>query len=289
MLITWTANANELISIEISASVLIFGKRLPFTSPRVFLTIESCPMPARTANIPRLELSALTGSTEDHVISMADPVCRLHAATAAALLQLRAAALLDGVELLPVSGFRSFEHQLRIWNEKFRGQRPLLSRSGMTLDVRSMPEDARVEAILQWSALPGASRHHWGTDLDVIDRASLPNGESVNLLPEEYSVGGRFFRLYQWLTANAADYGFFWPYDADRGGVQPEPWHLSFAPIAQGALNSLTPDLLAAVLAAAKIDGAAVIYSRLPELHQRFVMAVADAPARALTASALAP
>ena len=45
---------------------------------------------------------------------------------------------------------------------------------------RSMPRRsttaARIDAILCWSALPGGSRHHWGTDCDVIDAAALPAG-----------------------------------------------------------------------------------------------------------------
>ena len=50
-------------------------------------------------------------------------------------------------------------------------------------------------AILVWSALPGASRHHWGTDLDVFDRAVQPPGEPLELLARHYEPGGRFERL----------------------------------------------------------------------------------------------
>ncbi len=42
--------------------------------------------------------------------------------------------------------------------------------------LASSAEAERVAAILVWSALPGASRHHWGTDCDVIDAAALPPG-----------------------------------------------------------------------------------------------------------------
>ena len=37
--------------------------------------------------------------------------------------------------------------------------------------------------ILEWSALPGASRHHWGSEFDVFDLAALPEGYRVQLLP----------------------------------------------------------------------------------------------------------
>jgi hypothetical protein len=186
-----------------------------------------------------------------------------------------------------VSSFRSFNQQLAIWNGKFSGTRPLLSRNGEPLDALALDDAARVEAILAWSALPGASRHHWGTDFDVIDRASLLPGQAPQLVPAEYLAGGCFAALNDWLELNAADYGFFRPYDLDRGGVQPEPWHLSFAPIATGALAMLTPEALASALAGAAIEGSNVIYSQLPELYQRFVLAVAPAPQRALHAAAL--
>jgi LAS superfamily LD-carboxypeptidase LdcB len=244
-------------------------------------------MHAELANFPRLELSALTGLSSEHVVSIADPPCTLHQVAANAMQQLRTAAMDSGIELAPVSSFRSFEQQLGIWNQKFRGLRPLLSRDGQPLDALALDEPARVEAILLWSALPGGSRHHWGTDFDVIDRAALAPGQQPQLLPTEYAAGGCFEALSRWLDANAADFGFFRPYDADRGGVQPEPWHLSFAPIATGALVAHTPEVLASALATSAIEGSNTVYSRLPELHQRFVLAVAPASQRALRAGSL--
>lgn len=244
-------------------------------------------MHAELANFPRLEPAALTGLGSEHVVSLADPPCTLHQVAANAMQQLRAAALQDGIDLTPVSSFRSFGQQLGIWNAKFQGLRPLLSRAGEPLDALAMDEAARVDAILLWSALPGASRHHWGTDFDVIDGAALAPGQRPQLVPAEYAADGCFAALNRWLDANAADYGFFKPYDVDRGGVQPEPWHLSFAPIATGALAAHTPELLASALGSCVIEGSNAIYSRLPELHQRYVLAVAPASQRALRAGAL--
>ncbi|NIM47861.1 MAG: D-alanyl-D-alanine carboxypeptidase family protein, partial [Gemmatimonadales bacterium] len=86
---------------------------------------------------------------------------------------------------------------------------------------------------LRWSALPGASRHHWGTDLDVYDLAARPEGYEVELIPEEVDAGGMFGPLHEWLDGRiAADaaFGFFRPYERDRQGVAPERWHLSYAP-----------------------------------------------------------
>jgi len=229
----------------------------------------------------------LTGRSRTHVRELAEPQCMLHPDALVALLALRTAARGAGIELLPVSSFRDFDAQRAIWNGKYRGERPLLDRDNRPLVAAQLLPAERVAAILCWSALPGASRHHWGSDFDVIDRNALPAGERVQLLDSEYAASGRYARLSAWLAAHAADYGFFHPYDRDRGGVLPEPWHLSYAPVAQPALAALTPALLAAALAGADIEGWEVIAPRLPEYHERYVAAVAAVPGAALAARAL--
>ncbi len=108
-----------------------------------------------------------------------------------------------------------------------------------------------------------------------------------SLLGADYAAGGRFARLSLWLADHAHDYGFFLPYDRDRGGVQPEPWHLSYAPVAVPALAALSVELLRAALADADLDGGAIVSALLPQLHRRYVAAIATAPAAALAASAL--
>jgi LAS superfamily LD-carboxypeptidase LdcB len=202
----------------------------------------------------------------------------LHPQAADALLRLRACAATHAIDLVAVSGFRDFERQLAIWNGKFRGERALFDRHGAPLEVRGMDEEAIVRAILQWSALPGASRHHWGSEVDVYDRAALPAGGRPQLTPAEYVREGVFARLCGFLATEAAQYGFYLPYDSDRGGVQPEPWHLSFAPLATAALPALTLGVLRAALLDAPLCGAAVVQRLLPEIHERYVCRVAPAP-----------
>lgn len=236
----------------------------------------------------RLDPLQLTGRSNTHVSAGEGSRCALHALVRTALERMTAAALESGIELAAISCFRGFGQQLAIWNEKFLGQRPLLSRSGEPLEALALDAAARVEAILTWSALPGASRHHWGTDFDVIDRAALPPGERVQLVSAEYAPGGWFAPLDQWLSQHAARFGFFRPYDVDRGGVLPEPWHLSFAPLAAPALQDLTLDVLAESLADAPLQGREIVLARLPELHARYVQAVGDPCALALGAPALA-
>lgn len=87
-----------------------------------------------------------------------------------------------------------------------------------------MATGPRCEAILRWSALPGASRHHWDTDLDIFDPDLLPPGAQLQLTPEEYLPGGCFASLTRWLDRHLGEYGFYRPYARDRGGVAVEAW-----------------------------------------------------------------
>ncbi len=234
--------------------------------------------------LSRLEL---TGRARTHVQSVAELECTLHPAAASALLALRSAARSDGIELQAVSGFRDFEQQLAIWNAKFTGARALLSARNEPLQASALSDEERVAAILIWSALPGASRHHWGSECDVIDRAALAAGERVELLSTDYQPGGRYARLSSWLAGHAHHYGFFLPYDRDRGGVQPEPWHLSFAPVAEPALEAMSVELLSEALQGAPIEGRGAVDTELPRLFERYVTAVAAAAPAALAARAL--
>jgi LAS superfamily LD-carboxypeptidase LdcB len=229
----------------------------------------------------------LTGRARTHVAAMSEFGCDLAPQAADALRAMRTAAAQDGLDLQAVSGFRDFDRQLSIWNGKFRGTRPLLDTASRPLDAAGLDEAQRVEAILVWSALPGASRHHWGSDCDVIDRRALEPGARVELLSADYAADGRYARLSQWLDRHAQEYGFFRPYDRDRGGVQPEPWHLSFAPIAVPALDALTTNLLFDALDGVELDGSATVMKQLSEIHGRFVAAVATPPAAALAAVAV--
>ncbi len=213
----------------------------------------------------------LTGQVRTHIEAVPDPQCALHAHVVAPFLQLRRSALADGFELTPQSSFRDFSRQLAIWNGKFAGQRPMVDAAGQPVDVRELTARARVEAILQWSALPGASRHHWGTDIDVIDARAIPAGYRVQLTPEEFAPGGPFAALAEWLEANASRFGFFRPFRGVLSGVRPEPWHFSFAPVAENARRALSPDVLRKAITAAPLLGKEEVLVRLDQLHARYV------------------
>jgi len=95
---------------------------------------------------------------------------------------LRRAARHAGLELVAVSGFRDFDRQLEIWNAKYAGTRPVLDAAGALLDMAVLEPAQRIDAILRWSALPGASRHHWGTDFDLIDAGAVPPVENSSVV-----------------------------------------------------------------------------------------------------------
>lgn len=146
----------------------------------------------------------------------------LHRETYAAFEKMHAAAKDDGVTLIMVSATRNFARQKQIWEAKWNGQRLLEGREKAD-EVYPDPAD-RARAILRYSSMPGTSRHHWGTDMDL------------NALTNEYFDAGEGKKIYDWLTANAAFYGFCQPYSpkgTDRPqGYEEERWHWSYLPLA---------------------------------------------------------
>lgn len=213
----------------------------------------------------------LTGRARTHLAPASVGAPALHAQVVGPFESLKRAAREEGLELEAVSAFRDFERQLAIWNAKWSGAMPLLDAAGAPLDALRLAPDERIDAILAWSALPGASRHHWGSDLDLIDRGALAAGYKVALTRAEFAAGGPFARLDRWLERHAARFGFFRPFRGVRSGVQPEPWHVSFAPVAEPARRALDLPLLRAVLESAALAGAEHVLARLPTLHERYV------------------
>ena len=188
----------------------------------------------------------LTGREDSHLVELP---CgnRLRAEAARAFGRLQAEAAEAGFALAIASSFRSYERQRTIWNGKAGGQRPVHDDAGRPVDMATLSRGEQLRAILRYSAIPGTSRHHWGTDLDVYDAAALPADYRLQLSPREVAPGGLFDPLHRWLDermAAGASHGFFRPYARDTGGVAPERWHLSFAPLAQACEARLSRELL---------------------------------------------
>jgi LAS superfamily LD-carboxypeptidase LdcB len=182
-----------------------------------------------------------------------------------------AAALLDDLVLTIASGYRSFERQLSIWNRKFTGELPIKNMHGRVVDIEGLTELEKIDAILLFSALPGASRHHWGTDIDVYAENLLHNHEKLQLEPWEYEKGGPFEKLNHWLKIHSVEFGFYFPYDKYRLGVAAEPWHLSYQPLANRFLSKLSINELRLVLLHSDIQGKNDIINNIEDIYGRYV------------------
>ncbi len=216
----------------------------------------------------------LTGRTRSHVVTASNTSATLHKNAVAPFQALCRAARAAGFELRAISSFRDFDRQLTIWNGKYTGERPLADEAGLPLDSARLAPRERIAAILRWSALPGASRHHWGTDLDLIDVLAIPADYSVQLTAAEFLPGGPFAAVFDWLQAHAARFGFFRPFRGELSGVAAEPWHFSFAPEAMRAHRDLTLEVLNEALATAQLCGREAVLADLAQLHARYVAAI---------------
>ena len=132
---------------------------------------------------------------------------------------MKAEAKKENIELKIVSSFRSYNAQKRIWNRKYK----LFTSRGLT-----GPE--AVAKIIEYSTLPGTSRHHWGTDIDIIEGSKNIKGDILN---EIHFNNGAYQKLRQWLENNAHCFGFDIVYTKDslRKGFLYEPWHYSYTPL----------------------------------------------------------
>jgi LAS superfamily LD-carboxypeptidase LdcB len=148
----------------------------------------------------------------------------------------------------------------------------------MPLDVAQLSPEQTAFAILRWSALPGGSRHHWGTDFDVIDAAAVSEDYRPQLTPQEVADNGVFGPFHCWLDqqiASGKSYGLFRPYAEDRGGVAPERWHLSYAPRAREFQQLITPESLREQLQACGERGELALFEtvcgEMDNIFQRFI------------------
>lgn len=109
---------------------------------------------------------------------------------------LAAAALRDGVVLEAISGYRSHDYQLGIFERK-------------------LARGLAVDEILTVNAAPGFSEHHSGRAIDIASPGE-PAAE------ESFERTGAF----AWLRQHAAGYGFVMSYPRENPhGIVYEPWH----------------------------------------------------------------
>ena len=138
-----------------------------------------------------------------------------------AFIEMKKAAYQDGISIEIVSSFRSFDRQLAIFERKYLQY---------TEDDGMEPLQA-IDKIIEYSTIPGTSRHHWGTDIDIIDASKKTEGDV--LVPSKFEEGGPFADLKVWMDEHAKEYGFYLVYtnESKRRGFKYEPWHYSYAPL----------------------------------------------------------
>tara|TARA_X000000950_G_scaffold273996_1_gene358466 strand:+ start:411 stop:1127 length:717 start_codon:yes stop_codon:yes gene_type:complete len=172
----------------------------------------------------KIDLDILQGKTSKHLVG--DSIL-LEKETFKAFEKLRNAALNDGLKIKIVSGHRDFERQTLIWNSKF---------IKFTKEFKLTPKEAIIE-IIRFSTVPGTSRHHWGTEIDIIDEEF--KNEKNPLISEKYESGGVFNKLKRWMDLNSEKFGFYLTYTNNklRKGFEYEPWHYSYKPISKNFLS----------------------------------------------------
>ena len=138
-----------------------------------------------------------------------------------AFIQMATVAESEGIELKIASATRNFDSQQKLWNERW-SQATVVEKQNINT---SNPDGFSVfKKILEYVAVPGTSRHHWGTDIDL-------NGANLAYFTTETGI-----REYMWLVKNAGTFGFCQTYRArefdKRTGYNEEKWHWSYLPLA---------------------------------------------------------
>lgn len=139
-----------------------------------------------------------------------------------AFVRMHDAAKKDGITLKIISATRNFSSQKGIWEAKWRGER-IVEGKNLAAEVKDTVERAKM--ILRFSSMPGTSRHHWGTDIDIND------------LNDHYFLSGQGKKEYEWLVANASSFGFCQPYspkgESRPYGYEEEKWHWTYYPVSR--------------------------------------------------------
>lgn len=197
----------------------------------------------------------------------------LHSDVVKPFLALQTSAQKSGIDLQLVSSFRNFEKQCNIWNKKWNGQLPTLSANNQPIDMSALADNEKMHAIMRWSALPGASRHHWGTDIDVYDKSAVvKSGQKFQLIAEEYTGNGPCAALNSWLTEYSEEFGFYRPYSRYCGGIGAEPWHLSFHSLAVNISEQFDKLQLLALIKSSSLAGKPTVMQHFEQIYCQYIL-----------------
>lgn len=152
---------------------------------------------------------------------------KLREAAHLAFKKLQASAAKDGISIAAVSSYRDFDHQKRIWERKFKSNK-----------AKGLSDSTNIRKIIEYSTIPGTSRHHWGTDIDIY-QTNVKQPKHV-LQPQNYHGNGAYCKIKEWMDKNANTYGFYLVYtdNANRKGFKYEPWHYSYKPLSKPYLKA---------------------------------------------------
>ncbi len=139
-----------------------------------------------------------------------------------AFIKMENAAATDEINLKISSATRNFDYQNNIWTRKWNGVTLV---NGKRLPESAPSDIERFKKILEYSAAPSTSRHHWGTDIDINGADSI------------YFNSEKGQKEYNWLVKNAKNFGFCQIYNKKGEGrikgFNEEKWHWSYLPIAK--------------------------------------------------------
>lgn len=201
----------------------------------------------------------------------------LEAKTATSLEKMAQAASQDGINIKVCSGYRDFSRQLKIWNDKALGKRTVLDKDSKPVELQHKSDKEILELIMLWSALPGTSRHHWGTDIDVYDENRIERNQ-LQLVSSEYLSFGPCGDLHHWLVKHADNFGFYFPFQEGLSGVSAEPWHLSYYPVSSDILSAFDVNALKQVLNDTELELKTEVMARIQSLVDDYVFKVAPPP-----------
>ncbi len=125
-------------------------------------------------NTPSFHL--LTGriNPKDHLQQYKDTSHFLEAKTLENFLKLQVAAKTEiNAQLEIISSYRDFSRQESIWNRKVSGDLKILDDNERVINPKNYSQEELITKIARFSAIPGASRHHWGTDIDIYDASQI--------------------------------------------------------------------------------------------------------------------
>ncbi|WP_452223290.1 M15 family metallopeptidase [Lacinutrix chionoecetis] len=158
--------------------------------------------------------------------------------------KMQAEALKSNIKIGAVSSYRSYAHQKRIWDRKYKSNQS-----------NGLSPMENIKKIIEYSTIPGTSRHHWGTDIDIY-QTNVPQPNGV-LQPKNYHGNGAYCKLKEWMDKNAERFGFYLVYTdlPNRKGFKYEPWHYSYKPLSQHYLKTYKKLHVADILKAENLLG----------------------------------